>query len=264
MNMKKLVLALTALAAFTGSAMAADLAPRPYAKAPMPMPVAPSWTGFYIFGGAGGGIWDADNYTVATATGTPLTNTQRMGGDGWFGTVGAGYDWQFNGSWVAGIFADGTFGSLRGSINDNFAGLTGNEKLRDTWAAGVRLGYLVAPNVYSYVNGGYTGSQWSSSSLAFTAPAGPFITTTPSFNRNGWFVGGGVENSLNIFGIAAPGWFMKTEYRASYFDRTTLPETTIATGLPFGNSVTFKPLVQTVTTSLVYRFNWTGPVVAKY
>ena len=59
--MKKLVLALTALAAFTGSAMAADLAPR-YSKAPAPMPVAPSWTGFYIFGGAGGGIWDADSY----------------------------------------------------------------------------------------------------------------------------------------------------------------------------------------------------------
>ena len=26
----------------------------------------------------------------------------------------------------------------------------------------------------------------------------------------------------------------------------------------------FKPFVQTVSTSLVYRFNWTGPVVAKY
>ena len=30
------------------------------------------------------------------------------------------------------------------------------------------------------------------------------------------------------------------------------------------DSITFKPLVQTVITSLVYRFNWTGPVVAKY
>ena len=28
--------------------------------------------------------------------------------------------------------------------------------------------------------------------------------------------------------------------------------------------VTFKPFVQTISTSLVYRFNWTGPVVAKY
>jgi opacity protein-like surface antigen len=56
--MKKLALALTALAAMTGSAVAADLAPRPYVKAPPPVMV-PSWTGFYIFGGGGGGIWDA-------------------------------------------------------------------------------------------------------------------------------------------------------------------------------------------------------------
>ena len=59
--MKKLVLALTALAAFTGSAMAADMAPRTYAKAPAPMAMAPSWTGFYIFGGGGGGLWAADS-----------------------------------------------------------------------------------------------------------------------------------------------------------------------------------------------------------
>src|SRR5665811_1374323 len=120
--MKKLVLALTALAAFTGSAMAADLAPR-YSKAPAPMPVAPSWTGFYIFGGAGGGIWDADSYQYNNVTGVPFTINQRQGGDGWFGTVGAGYDWQFNSSWVAGVFADGKLGSLKGSIPGVFGGL---------------------------------------------------------------------------------------------------------------------------------------------
>jgi outer membrane immunogenic protein len=260
--MKRLLLALTAAAVFSGSAMAADLAPRTYTKAPPPVMV-PSWTGFYIFGGAGGGIWDADNYSVITATGVPFTNTQRMGGDGWFGTVGAGYDWQFNGSWVAGVFADGQFGSIRGSINDTTFNLTGSEKLQDSWAAGVRLGYLVAPNVYSYVNGGYTGSHWSSANYTLLV-ASPFVTSTPSFNRNGWFVGGGVENSLNIFGISAPGWFMKTEYRASLYDRVTLPETVFGTNVPFPTSPTFKPFVETVSTSLVYRFNWTGPVVAKY
>ncbi|MGB7123211.1 MAG: porin family protein, partial [Bradyrhizobium sp.] len=54
--MKKLVLALTAVAAFTGSALAADLPARTYTKAPMmPEPVM-NWTGFYIFGGIGGGV----------------------------------------------------------------------------------------------------------------------------------------------------------------------------------------------------------------
>jgi outer membrane immunogenic protein len=55
--MKKFALALTALAAFTGSAVAADLPPAPaYSRAPVVVPPAPSWTGFYIFGGAGGGV----------------------------------------------------------------------------------------------------------------------------------------------------------------------------------------------------------------
>ena len=58
--MKKLLLALTAVVAFSGSAFAADLAARPTPRL-RPMPVAPSWTGFYIFGGAGGGVWDANN-----------------------------------------------------------------------------------------------------------------------------------------------------------------------------------------------------------
>src|SRR6516165_6649170 len=97
--MKKLLLATTALAAFTGSAVAADLPARTYTKAP-PVAVAPSWTGFYVFGGAGGGVWDANTFTKVTGVGTALNISQRQGGDGWFGTVGFGYDWQFNSSWV--------------------------------------------------------------------------------------------------------------------------------------------------------------------
>jgi outer membrane immunogenic protein len=257
--MKKLVLAVTALAALGGTALAADLPARAYTKAPVFEPT-PSWTGFYVFGGGGGGIWNADVNATTNPGGVPLTVNQRMGGDGWFGTVGAGYDWQFSSSWVAGILADGQFGSLSGSINDNLVGATGQEKLRDAWAVGARLGYLVAPLVYSYVNAGFTQSSWSSASLGSTT-GGPAFINTPSFNRSGWFVGGGVENNLNIFGITAPGLFMKTEYRASYFGRATLPET--VGGASDGESITFKPVTQTISTSLVYRFNWTGPVVAK-
>jgi outer membrane immunogenic protein len=264
--MKKLIIALTAVAAFTGSASAADLAARPYTKAPMMAPVY-NWTGFYIFGGAGGGIFDADSHAYNNVTGAPFTINQRQGGDGWFGTVGAGYDWQFSSSWVGGIFADGQFGSLKGSIPGVFAGLavTGSEKLRDTWAAGGRLGYLVAPNVLSYVNGGYTQSYWSSSQLSPINGSAGATVSTPSFSKQGWFVGGGVENNLNIFGISAPGWFMKTEYRAAYFGTKNLVETSIASGLPTIVSTTYKPFVQTISTSLVYRFNWGGaPLVAKY
>jgi outer membrane immunogenic protein len=86
---------------------------------------------------------------------------------------------------------------------------------------------------------------------------------TDSFNRN--FVGGGVENNLNIFGITAPGWFMKTEYRAAYYDRKNIDALSDVGNLPAPANLAFKPLVQTISTSLVYRFNWGGaPIQAKY
>src|SRR6201998_2448451 len=135
--MKKLLLAATALVALTGSAFAADLPARTYTKAPPPV-VAPSWTGFYIFGGGGGGLWNSDQHTQVTGTSVPLSIDNRTGGSGWFGTVGAGYDWEVSQSWVVGILADGQFGNIRGDLNDTFNGLTGFEKLQDQWAAGVR------------------------------------------------------------------------------------------------------------------------------
>jgi len=259
--MKKLVLALSAVAAFTGSAIAADLPARTYTKAPPPAPLY-NWTGFYIFGGGGFGLFDSDEYTRSDTTGLVLSRTHREGGHGYFGTVGAGYDWQFGGSWVAGIFGDGQFGSIKGTLLDAAFANAGDIKLRTSAAAGVRVGYLVAPNVLSYVNGGYSYAEFSGSNLNDIG-LGNTPTFTNKFNRNGWFVGGGVENSLNIFGIAAPGWFMKTEYRVAEYERRDV-QIFNPNGTPFGTSISTKPIVQTVSTSLVYRFNWGGPVVAKY
>jgi outer membrane immunogenic protein len=257
LKMKKLVLALTALAAFTGSAVAADLPARTYTKAPPPAPVY-SGTGVYIFGGGGYGLFDANTQTTGpTGLGTIQ---QKTGGDGYFGTAGIGYDWQVNQSWVGGIFADGQFGSIRGSEEDLLNNTAGHLNNRTNAAAGVRVGYLVAPNVLSYVNGGYSYAQFSGTGLV--TPAGVPAGTLPSFNRNGWFVGGGVENNLDIFGISAPGWFMKTEYRVADYSHVNLPES--IGGVPNGFVVSTSPIVQTVSTSLVYRFNWGTPVVAKY
>jgi outer membrane immunogenic protein len=262
--MKKFVLALTALAAFTGSALAADMAPRTYTKAPAPV-VVPSWTGFYVFGGGGGGMWTADTTTQVTATGNCILCTnQRQGGSGWYGTVGAGYDWQVAPTWVIGAFADGQFGSIKGTIQDQGPFWAGSEKMKDAYAVGARLGWLVAPNVLSYVNAGYSGSDWSGTTLVSTGSGLASGNHTNSFSRNGWFVGGGVENNLSIFGISAPGWFMKTEYRTAFYDRKAINELVDGTNAFVGRDINFKPWVTTISTSLVYRFNWSGPVVAKY
>ena len=53
--MKNLVAAVVS-ATMIGSASAADIGARPY-KAPPPYAPVYNWTGFYIFGGGGGGLW---------------------------------------------------------------------------------------------------------------------------------------------------------------------------------------------------------------
>ena len=58
--MKKFALTLTAIAAFGGSAAAADLPARVYTKAPPPLEAAYTWTGFYVGGNIGGG-WSYDS-----------------------------------------------------------------------------------------------------------------------------------------------------------------------------------------------------------
>ena len=58
---------------------------------------------------------------------------------------------------------------------------------------------------------------------------------------------------------------MKTEYRAAYYGNARPRRIGFdGTNALVGDDITFKPLVQTISTSLVYRFNWSGPVVAKY
>ncbi len=54
--------------------------------------------------------------------------------------------------------------------------------MEPAWAAGARLGYLVAPNVLSYVNGGYAGTYWSGSTLLDSFTANPSGFRTDSFD----------------------------------------------------------------------------------
>jgi len=62
-----------------------------------------------------------------------------------------------------------------------------------------------------------------------------------------------------------PGLYLKTEYRFSEFDRGTNRIYAVATNAPLFAEIDSKKYVQTVTTSLVWKFNWGGgAVVAKH
>ncbi|MBR1274432.1 outer membrane protein [Bradyrhizobium sp. AUGA SZCCT0283] len=255
--MKKVLLALTALAAFTGSASAADLAARPYTKAPAaPIAYAPSWTGCYLGAGGGGAMTNNDNNLTDPLTGLAVTGNVTNGARGWFGTVQGGCDYQFN-NWVVGAFADYDFMDVHGDVS-LFPGTSGQQKQDWQWSVGGRVGYLILPQLLTYVSGGFTQGHWKSTTLnAFGI--GP-VLTSPGFTRNGWFIGTGDEYALSFL----PGLFWKTEYRYSEFDRASVGINDFATGLPFGVNSTQKLREHSVRSELVYRFNWGGPVVAKY
>ncbi len=269
--MKKIVIALTALAAFTGSAVAADMAPR-YTKAPMAPPVAvASWTGCYIGAGGGYGLWNQENttYDPSTAPRTQLSATTTAGGRGYFGTIGGGCDYQFSlGTWqmVVGAFGDYDFASMKGNVTEPVFPSFGYEKLDNQWSVGGRIGALVTPSLLTYFTAGYTQAHFNSYNLLNASiNNGAIGAALPNYiagqTYKGYFLGAGDEYALSFL----PGLFWKTEYRFSDLDTSTNPIRVIATGAPTGNfEVDSHKYVHTVRSELVYRFNWGGPVVAKY
>src|SRR5258708_24586159 len=91
----KLFLSAAVLSVLLGvsSASAADLPARTYSKAPAMAPVY-NWTGFYIFGGGGHGLWEA--ITDTRVGRTLLTTPPENGRAGFFVTLGARYHLQFH------------------------------------------------------------------------------------------------------------------------------------------------------------------------
>ncbi len=139
---------------------------------------------------------------------------------------------------------------------------SGEEKESSAWAVGGRIGYLVTPNVFTYWNGGYTQAHFDG--INFSTIFAPITPTSfiGSHTYSGWFLGGGTEISLSgLFGLPLPpGLFLRSEYRFSSFNGATLAVTGVPPAIPAVQigSENLKPYVQTITTALVWRFNWYG------
>jgi outer membrane immunogenic protein len=232
--MKKFLLGTVALgavgAAFGAApAMAADMAARPYMKAP-PAVMAPiyNWTGFYV-GGHVGGAW---------------TGSNNIGGnDGHFlGGFQGGADLQFAPNWVVGLEAQyswlsnnntGTAFPVAGVVTRNDRGLgsvTG------------RLGWTWGPGLL-YVKGGV---GFADTSLGVAVAGVPVAFATTGNNKTGYTVGAGLEYMF------APNWSVKGEYQYYNFSNTTFVAPT-PVGL-FGQ--TFKNDEHTFKAGVNYRFGW--------
>jgi outer membrane immunogenic protein len=267
--MKKLLLSsLTgAVLAMGSSAFAADLG-MPL-KAPAMPPPAVSWTGCYLDGGVGYGMYNTDSNSEITTTLTPIGAQVTNGGRGWLGRLGGGCDYQFGvgslGNFVVGAFADYDFMSLSGTFSDPSGPVTGSESERDAWYAGGRLGYLVTPSLLTYVDGGYTQTNFSS--INFLTPLAHPVSVGLALSGHtydGWFIGGGTEYALNMSWMPIRGLFWRTEYRFAEYQSADVPISVTATGTPFGVSEHVSPYVQTVTSGLVWRFNFGEPIATRY
>ena len=234
--MKKFLLGTVALIAFAAPAAAADLAARSYTKAPAYVPPAPiyNWTGFYI-GGHVGGAFVADD---SIASGTSSTNSRFLGG------LQGGYDWQFAPNWVLGVEAQYSWltgGNDTANFNYNSINYNYTAKQRGIGSVTGRLGYTWGPALV-YAKGGYAFADYDEALYDSNGVAAAFSKSSQS----GYTVGGGLEY------LFTQNWSGKLEYQYFDFGNTTF----------FGESV--KNDQHTVKAGLNYRFNWGGPVVAKY
>jgi outer membrane immunogenic protein len=261
--MRRLVLAGVALGFMAaGAAVAADMP----ARAPMlmkapPMPVS-NWTGCYIGGGAGYGMWNQDNFEETAPAGVQTTATATAGGKGWFGTGTLGCDYQVSSSFVIGAYGDYDFGDIKGQLaivdpTIVLRGLTGSavgtESEKWAWGIGGRIGYLVSPTFLTYFSGGYTQANFGAVNFSgLTAPFAPSTFNIGSHTYNGWYLGSGFDYAISIL---PAGFFLRSEYRYASYQAADLPLLSNVTGLSIGTALDAKKYVQTVRTDLIYRFN---------
>ncbi|WP_375412427.1 outer membrane protein [uncultured Bradyrhizobium sp.] len=234
-----------------------------YTKAPAPAPVMVyNWTGCYIGGNVGGG-WARTNQTRSTRVGVAaLADFGRSEGTDVIGGAQIGCDYQFAGNWVVGVQGMFDFGNIDSShAISAFPTFTSVNRTRDVFTATGRIGYLFAPQVLGYVKG---GGAWARIDHNIFQPGGALSESATGVDRQGWTVGGGLE------WMFAPGWSVFGEYNYIDFGRRDIGFIAAAgTGAPFtpgapSEVISTRLTIQQALVGVNYKFNWGGPVVAKY
>jgi outer membrane immunogenic protein len=216
--MKSILTAAALIALGTVSASAADLAARPYTKAPMMAPTW-DWSGFYIGGNVGYGISRSPTDSTLIAPTTPPTvvlgTSSPLSSDGVVGGGQIGWNKMFAPSWLFGIEADIQGADQKGTSTTRLdflaPGQFASVESRLNWFGTVRarLGWTATPDTLLYVTGGYaygeveTRNSSNLSLFGLPVPAGSSAKSV----KDGWTVGGGVETRL-----WNSNWTAKAEY----------------------------------------------------
>jgi outer membrane immunogenic protein len=264
--MKRIVLGSIALSMLASSTFAADMQ-MPVYKAPVAVPAAWSWTGFYV-GADVGGKWEGDSWTATSLADAPVgtprspidtTSPRTYNTSGVRGGLYAGYNWQAS-QYVFGIEANGGFANANSTVAGfpgcTLAGCTvgfgyppngliaGGDltTINMRWDASLRgrLGFLATPDLLLYGTGGVAFQNISvtgacgpaANSFQCNVPQPVPSTVTVTNTLVGWTAGAGLE--WHAWG----NWLLRGEYRYAGFGTTSYV-------FPFGIS----------NTNNTYRFN---------
>ena len=240
--MKKLMLVTVSLVALGAAvpAVAADLAARPYTKAPPMIQAAYNWSGFYIGLNGGGGTshktWDL------------VGGLSEGSHDATGGTVGGqiGYRWQ-QGPLVFGVEAQGNWADFSGdNVSNVFAPDSNRTKIDAFGLFTGQIGYAWN-NALLYVKGGaaVTDNKYE---VISGLGLGTLASTTDT--RWGGTVGVGFEYGF------APNWSFGLEYDHLFMGRQDVTFPVLA------QTDSIKQDVDLFTARVNYRFG--GPAVARY
>jgi outer membrane immunogenic protein len=252
------------------SASAADVAPVE--------PVS-SWTGIYV--GAGGGYrWaDFDVDTVSCDLSGPGCNYEGAGGvtyfgstneiydvtlddSDFFGTVQAGFDWEFTPGFVLGVMGDIDFGNQLeddkfNQVNyDGFdnpdAGQAWSAELNEVYTLSARAGFAPTESFLLYGLVGYSFGDAKASYFEgcdFSGDGGPCddINASNKESLDGWTFGAGAEMKFtdNISG--------RLEYR--YTDLGSIDVSGVSGGQDqFTGDTSTDVIIQSVRATVNFRF----------
>ena len=240
---KNLLLAAVSLVALGAAApaLAADLAARPYTKAPAMIASIYDWSGFYI-GINGGG---ASSHATWDRIGLVRDGSHDATG----GTVGGqvGYRMQ-SGQWVFGVEGQGNWADFSGSSNSAIDGLNNRTKIDSFGLITGQVGYAWN-NVLVYAKGGaaVVGAKYD-----VRTAGGAFVASSDD-TRWGGTIGAGLEYGF------APNWSVGVEYNHIFLGGH---DQNLNNGGVIVQSDHIKQDVDMGLVRLNYKFG--GPILAKY
>jgi outer membrane immunogenic protein len=249
--MKKFLLGTVGLIALgMAPASAADLAARPYTKAPPMISPMYDWSGFYI--GVNGGWGNQRNCFTSTSVVNGLGPEGCHDTDGGVAGGQIGYRWQ-SAAWVFGLEAQGNWADLRGS-NESllFPGSTNRSQMD---AFGLFTGQVgwAWNNTLLYVKGGAAVTDTRHDII--TDANGAVFGQSGDSTQWGGVLGAGIE-----FGFA-PNWTAGVEYDHIFMGDQNINFADPATGALVASD-RISGDVDLVTVRVNYR--WGGPVIGRY